>query len=173
MTQSVDLEMSQWLWFGGLVVISAGLPVMENKNKIIKPEALLINEVASAFKFQTSIEGSESKPVFDPSLYQYLLPCHRHHDLPPSKVITGDINKPETVDGCEQWWLNDRPDLESKSTGSPKGESNSRTLTMLEAIKDVEGFYNKHFGKISISHDRILRKHGLNSASNIVPLRKK
>lgn len=110
MTQSVDLEMSQWLWFGGLVVISAGLPVMENKNKIIKPEALFIN---------------------------------------------------------------DRPELESRSTGSPKGESNSRTLTMLEAIKDVEGFYNKHFGKISISHDRILRKHGLNSASNIVPLRKK
>ncbi len=60
-----------------------------------------------------------------------------------------------------------------RPTDKPKVESKGRTLTMLEAIKDVEDFYNRHHGKISISHDRMLRKHGLAKTSNIVPLSKK
>ena len=88
---------------------------------------------------------------------------HRN-EIIKQKALKPELN-PETVDGCEQWWTDDRADLESKSTDSPKGESNSRTLTMLEAVKDVEGFYNKHFGKINISNQRNLRKHGV--ATNV------
>ena len=72
---------------------------------------------------------------------------------------------PETVDSCEKWWTDNRSDLKSKIKGSPDKTSETRTLTMLEAVKDVEGFYNKHFGKINISNQRNLRKHGV--ATNV------
>ena len=68
---------------------------------------------------------------------------------------------PETVDDCGNWWTGERSDLKSKIKGSPDVTSETRTLTMLQAIKEVEGFYNKHFGKINISHQRNLRKHGI------------
>ena len=72
---------------------------------------------------------------------------------------------PRVVDDCENWWTDDRSDLKSKFKGSPDETSETRTLTMLEAVKDVEGFYNKHFGKINISNQRNLRKHGI--ATNV------
>lgn len=68
---------------------------------------------------------------------------------------------PRVVDDCENWWTDNRSDLKSKIKGSPDVTSETRTLTMLQAIKEVEGFYNKHFGKINISHQSSLRKHGI------------
>lgn len=82
-----------------------------------------------------------------------------------NEIIKPEASKadlaPRVVDDCENWWTDDRSDLKPKFKGSLDGTSETRTLTMLEAIKEVEGFYNKHFGKINISHQRNLRKHGI------------
>ena len=86
-----------------------------------------------------------------------------------NEIIKPEASKadlaPETVDDCENWWTDERSDLKSKIKGSPDGASETRTLTMLQAVKDVEVFYNKHFGKINISNQRNLRKHGV--ATNV------
>ena len=87
---------------------------------------------------------------------------------------SNEITKPEdlnadfdsrVVDAWGNWWTDERSDLKSKIKGSPDGASETRTLTMLQAVKDVEVFYNKHFGKINISNQRNLRKHGV--ATNV------
>ena len=82
-----------------------------------------------------------------------------------NEIIKPEASKadlaPRVVDDCENWWTDDRSDLKPKFKGSLDGTSETRTLTMLEAVKDVEGFYNKHFGKINISNQRNLRKHGI------------
>jgi hypothetical protein len=82
-----------------------------------------------------------------------------------NEIIKPEASKadlaPRVVDDCENWWTDDRSDLKPKFKGSFDGTSETRTLTMLEAVKDVEGFYNKHFGKINISNQRNLRKHGI------------
>ena len=86
-----------------------------------------------------------------------------------NEIIKPEASKadlaPRVVNDCENWWTDDRSDLKSKFKGSPDETSETRTLTMLEAVKDVEGFYNKHFGKINISNQRNLRKHGV--ATNV------
>lgn len=87
---------------------------------------------------------------------------------------SNEITKPEdlnadfdsrVVDAWGNRWACSRPDLKSKSMDSPDGASETRTLAMLQAVKDVEVFYNKHFGKINISNQRNLRKHGI--ATNV------